>query len=73
MRERGGGCHQQAQNVHAAGIRQELDHLKGTNRSTFFISIKFFLIRESTIEIGKCQANFYLTQSPSSCYKAATI
>ena len=29
--------------------------------STFFISIKFFLIRESTVESGQCQVNFYLT------------
>ena len=32
LRERGGGSHEQAQNLHAAGIRQELDIPKGMNR-----------------------------------------
>ena len=35
MRERGGGGHQQAQNVHAAGIRQELDLVKRLNGLNF--------------------------------------
>jgi hypothetical protein len=28
MRERGGGIHQQAQNVHAAGVCQDFDFVK---------------------------------------------
>jgi hypothetical protein len=35
MRERGGGCHQEAQNFHAAGIRQQLDLVKRGNRLYF--------------------------------------
>lgn len=35
MRERGGGGHQQAQDVHAAGIRQELDPVKRLNGLDF--------------------------------------
>jgi hypothetical protein len=35
VRERGGGSHEEAQDLHAARIRQELDLLERMNRCNF--------------------------------------
>jgi hypothetical protein len=36
MRECGGGSHQQTQNIHAAGIRQQFDLIEGVDRGDCF-------------------------------------
>ena len=66
MRERGGGGHQQAQNLHAARVRQEFDLIKDVQGFDLFHYDKGKLNCESKCEAGGCQVDFYLT-CPSAC------
>ena len=65
MRERGGGVHQQTQNLHAARVRQKFDLVKGLDGlNCFHLSLSQLrenLIVSIVLNQLEVKHNFYLT------------